>query len=386
MKLARLLFILILMRILPATVNAQCTGSLKTLSYDTLVIGTGNGSYNFSTPQFNPSLGTLMSISIKTNVSVGFGFQVENLLTSSRSVTIGVNRYDYISSPVLSNSYFANSIQKNYGPYSLGAANAVAGSGSDYMVKTPFAFLNGNTVINDSIISSITGFMGYGNLAFSYYPSTYSVIPSNLVYSFTANDTARFSVTYYYCNTAILSPHIVDFTATKQANSIQLMWETANEEPGLLYEIQESNDGKNFEQITTMPSSPGANNSAGYNYDYPTTGKEKGFLYFRVKQTGSDGTVLYSEIRTVDLNENGQWAVFPNPARSFINLGFSHAAAKWQLDIFTASGVLLQSNTFFNTASAHLEFQRKLAAGIYFVRATDLQTMEKHVSSFAVMP
>jgi hypothetical protein len=94
---------------------------------------------------------------------------------------------------------------------------------------------------------------------------------------------------------------------------------------------------------------------------------------------------LYSEIRTVDLNENHQLAVFPNPARSFINVAFSHTGAEWQLDIFSASGVLLQSNTFFNAASAHVEFQRKLAAGIYFVRETDLKTMEKHVTSFAVM-
>ena len=103
MKLVRTLCLLVVLlpaMLLPVKMRAQCTNSFRSFTYDTLVNGTGNNSYNFTAPQFNPSSGTLVSVVIKTNISIGYSFQAENNTSSSRSVTIGVGRYDYLGSAV----------------------------------------------------------------------------------------------------------------------------------------------------------------------------------------------------------------------------------------------------------------------------------------------
>src|SRR5579871_1068146 len=148
----------------------QCTIlTMKSSVHDTLVTGSGNDNYSFTIPQFNPSAGTLVSVVIKTNVSIGYSFQAENTTNSSRSVSIGVGRYDYLTSSALSNSNYASGTQKTYGPYTLGKSDGVSNSGTDYLAKGPFSFLSNTVIINDSIISSVANFLGTGTVNFGYY-------------------------------------------------------------------------------------------------------------------------------------------------------------------------------------------------------------------------
>ena len=184
--------IIILGYLLPVESAAQCANAMMLRSLDTLVMGIGNDSYTFNAKQFNPATGTLVAVVVKTNVSLGYAFRAENLASSSRSVAVGVGRYDYLVGGVLTNGYYANGIQKSYGPYTMGPADADAGSGSDFFEVPAFSFVSGTNVINDSITSSVVGFLGTGNIAFSYFPSTYSTIPADLSYSFSAVDTPGF--------------------------------------------------------------------------------------------------------------------------------------------------------------------------------------------------
>jgi hypothetical protein len=385
-----LLFVLPAGMLVPVSINAQCSGTLKSVSYDTLVMGTGNDTYSFNASQFNPSLGTLVAVSLKTRVSVGYSFEAENVTSGTRAVTIGIGRYDYLVNPVLANGYYANGTQKNYGPYTLGASDGVAGSGVDYIEKAPFAFLNGDIVINDSITTAVAGFLGYGVVSFDYYPSTYSIIPSNLAYVFTANDTTRFSITYYYCDPTILPSHITSFTAAREDNSsVKLLWKTVNEETGKIYEVEESADGNNFQYIASVASVPGEDAIGNYIYHYSIKAGDKGKIYFRLKQIDQHGWITYSEIKSVDLGEEVSRAgltIFPSPAHNFINVDFNQPSAKdWQVDIFAAHGGLIQRDFYLNTTTAHIIFKGKLAAGVYFIRALDKDTQKSYLSTFLVM-
>ena len=77
--------------------------------------------------------------------------------------------------------------------------------------------------------------------------------------------------------------------------------------------------------------------------------------------------------------------LYPNPSDQFINIAFNQAATRdWQVDLLAANGSLLQRKSFINVSSAHINFQQLLANGVYFARATDLQTRKNHVLSFLV--
>jgi len=367
--------------------TAQCTSfTTKSVLYDTAVSGTGNDNYSFTSPQFDPSLGTLISVVIKTNVSIGYSFQAENTSNSSRSVNIGVGRYDYLSSAALSNSNFAGSVDKTYGPYSLAASDGSMGSGADYIANGPFSFLNHAVVINDSITSSTANFLGTGTVQFDYFPSTYSTIPQNLTYNFSATDTIQFSVTYYYCNTSILPTGIINFSAAKENDKeIKLSWTTENELPGRNYEIEESKDGINFESFADFSSKKNNGKDADYFYFYQIKNNDKGKLFFRLKEMNADGTIGYSETRIVnlDIEINNSLFLFPNPATINLNLHFA-TPGNWQVDIFSADGALQQRNFLFNSNSSTIFFKKKLAAGTYFLHATNMQTQKVLATDFIV--
>jgi hypothetical protein len=369
-------------------IKAQCTIlTLHSTSYDTLVKGTGNDNYGLTIPKFNPSTGTLVSVVIKTSVSVGYSFQAENTLNSSRSLSIGVGRYDYLSSVALTNSYTASGTQKTYGPFSFGATDATNGSGADYVAKGPFSFLSNTVVVNDSITTSTANFLGAGTVNFGYYPSTYSSIPQNLTYNFQANDTIHFSVTYYYCNNTTLPSGIIDFFAMKQNDAtIKLSWTTQNEQSGRNYDVQQSADGFHFENAGIFASSVGNAGAADYNYFYLVKNADKGKLYFRLKEINSDGSISYSETRVVDLSENinDGMIIFPNPATDYVNLVFKNTAPNWQVEIFAAHGGIVQRMNLTNTNSGHIFFNGKPAAGVYFIKAMNMQTQEHYISSFVI--
>lgn len=353
------------------------------ISHDTIFTGTGNDYFNPLIRQFDPSLGDLSAVVVKSAVSLKYGFQVENVGTASKTPTIGVVRNDYIINSALPNGYAFSTLQKNYGPYSLAASNGVPNSGPDYAVQAPFSFMSNNTVVNDSITAGVAPFLGTGIMSYDYYPTTYSIVPSGLTYTFTANDTIHFSVKYYYCSATVLATGITDFTATLSGNTVvQLAWTTSDEIKGGTYMIEKSADGLHFTDIASLPTAPGAGDS---HYGYPYgVGTQSGMIYFRLKILGSDGSIKYSGVRSVDLGNgtSGGLYLYPNPSSEFINVVFNQSGGNWQVDILGVNGNLIQRNYSLNTTTAHIDFQRSLAAGVYFIRVTNQQTHASRIASF----
>jgi len=284
-----------------------------------------------------------------------------------------------LSSPLLN----MNNILQNYGPYSLAASNGISGSGPDYISVPQFTILNSYNDINDSITSGVANFLGTGTVGFDYYTTTYYNIPGNYTFNYTASDAISFSVSYYYCNTAVLNSDVIFFNAKYQSdNTIDLSWQTENEQTGRIYTVQKGSDGINFEETADIKSINDTA-SADYLYHYNITAKDKNEIYFRLKIVDENNNIHYSEIRSVDLNKfpNGI-SLYPNPSNSFINIVFDHSVNNWQIDIFTASGELLQRNYFANTNSAHISFINKLAPGVYFIHAINQDLKKNYVLSF----
>jgi hypothetical protein len=185
----------------------------------------------------------------------------------------------------------------------------------------------------------------------------------------------------------ILSSNVLTFTATLQNNrTVALKWITTIEKKDRRYDIEVSGDEKNFVIVGSQPSDP-TSSEASYLYNYPVNPGATGKLSFRLKQVEVDGTVSYSPMRIIDLGAGdsaGKFSIYPNPPNAeFVNLVFG-AAGTWQVDVLAANGNLVQRNYYHNTAATRLNFQRKLAVGAYFVRATDQLNLKNYVSSFVI--
>ena len=106
------------------------------------------------------------------------------------------------------------------------------------------------------------------------------------------------------------------FKSQLSNDGILLVWETASEEQNEGFEIQRSNDGKNWEKIDFVI---GSGTTIEINqYSYIDKQPLQGENYYRLKQIDWDGDFEYSNINSIRYLEASSYSdvtVFPNPSK-----------------------------------------------------------------------
>lgn len=386
---ATLLLLICWATLKPLHAAAQtCSGTIQSVTYSTVISGTGSGTYAASLPQYNSSSGyTLISAVLNSYVTTNSTVKFTNTDPS--------NEADF--SPLIGRT----DILKLDGTTTLGGASSnfsfpftsldPAGGANDNVTYGPQAVFNNTHMVSDSITTAspmlTASFQGTGSVNFTYKSTTSLTSALGVSNTASVSDAITLSVTYYFCNPTVLSSNVITFMATLENNrTASLNWITANEQAGRRYELEMSSNGKDFTTFDTQASDP-INTEASYSYQYPIGSGVTGKLYFRLKQIDIDGTASYSQVRIIDLDGTGTapgFSIYPNPPTDFINLVFPSSTLGWQVDILTADGSLVQRNYYGSIGTGRLNFQRKLAAGTYFARATDLQAAKNYVSPFVI--
>jgi hypothetical protein len=141
------------------------------------------------------------------------------------------------------------------------------------------------------------------------------------------------------------------FTGNWQQNDALLNWQTATESNSSHFELERSFDGSNFTTIGSINAAGQSNAVRNYSY---TDVRVKYLLpqaspvvYYRLKAVDKDGTFVYSGIVILKADSVSQveYAVFPNPAKDYINItanGSLPANAYIRLADVTGKVLLLQ--------------------------------------------
>jgi Secretion system C-terminal sorting domain len=360
---------------------AQCgVGfTLQKVTYSTSLSGGNN--YPVSLPQFNPTAGqTILSAVYSSSVTTTNDLAFQNNNAVEEAFFPQISRQDIVK---LNGSLVtANNVVSSYSPFVDLLPGGVATYG-------PNSVYNNTPVVYDSIINAASlaaNYVGSGNLNITYSSNFFvNDVPVGVTANSSFDDLITFNVTYYYCTPYILAANFISFTATREnATTALLKWSTTNEEAGRTYDVEVSQNGADFSTFGSLPSSA-TSSDANYSYEYNIPTGATGNLYFRIKQIDIDGSPSYSVVCVLNLDGSGtQFSIYPNPATSFINLTLPGGNQNWQVDIIAADGNLVQRNAFGNTSLGTVNFARKLAAGVYFVRATNTNTGEHHVASFVI--
>ncbi|HVM88884.1 MAG TPA: T9SS type A sorting domain-containing protein [Puia sp.] len=353
---------------------AQCSNTLQSITYDTLITGNGNNTHSIALSQFNPSIGTLISANINSTITVNYGFTLKNVESVQRDFSVSIGRYDQFSSTALSSSY-TNLIDTNIGDFILDPGQTAS--------KAPYTVLYRYSQ-NDSVISNVVDFLGTSKVNFNYVPITYTTLTGSNVYyySASADDTIRFKVTYYYCSNVILGIDLKSFSADKiNPETVKLSWTTTGSQAGVKYEIEESGDASYFSSIGYLS---GNSVDTNYFYNYQVKKDEKSKIYFRLKFITASGQVEYSAVKEVDISgANFVFAsAYPNPANNYINISLDKD--DWDISLFSCLGNRIQENHFSNTSLAHIDFKTKLSSGLYFVKAQSTSSKKQLLVSFVV--
>lgn len=162
-------------------------------------------------------------------------------------------------------------------------------------------------------------------------------------------------------------------SATNTGSVNRLDWNTLSEQPGDIFDIEHSKNGKDFQRLGELNAS---GNASGNTYSYIDEQPYDGINYYRLKLRNKDGSGTYSKIVSATVSNSFSVTVYPNPAKDVITVsvkGENRNDAILQLCDITGK-VLVQTTLEGNDSK--VISMNSLPAGTYLLRYTDQQNVK----------
>ena len=219
-------------------------------------------------------------------------------------------------------------------------------------VSGPFSLIISNDLIPNPIVSALL-------------PGTYQFELET-----TDNLGAKTRDTVEVLETMVLVPVKWIFVKGKHTGqSVELHWATAAEVNNDRFEIERSDNGRDFTKVGSVSGSSQSTGTKEYSFD--DSQPKNGTSYYRIKQIDKSGSSEYSVVVTVNSSVNkGRIEYFPNPAQNFINLMIDDKGkGTVQIRIYNLEGRLVkeqQVNKQDEILTTTVQIQQ-LTSGIYMM-------------------
>ena len=180
--------------------------------------------------------------------------------------------------------------------------------------------------------------------------------------------------------TTTLPVSLLDFSAVqKPDHTVELQWQTAQEQNSRYFEVQRSSNGKDFVSIGQVAAA--GNSQVISHYSFVDASPLSGNSFYRLKPVDLDGSYTYSKIvRIVGLAGSKAVEVFGNPFRD--QLGLRIAAAVPDKLVFTLidlSGRTCWQQTYSAQTGnnfINLYPPAEIAAGVYVLQVKGAHTYQ----------
>ena len=159
---------------------------------------------------------------------------------------------------------------------------------------------------------------------------------------------------------AALPLNLLSFTAKSQENTIQLNWRTANETNFSHFEIQKSNDAKEFGAIGKVDG-----NKTEY-YNFTDINPNEGQNYYKLKMVDLDGTSYFSKTISINFHKNGNYLLVENPANYGEFVVKSNYASP-SFSIVNGLGKKVEMNIYKMDENQYKLSTKNKTTGIYFL-------------------
>jgi SdrD B-like domain/Secretion system C-terminal sorting domain len=175
-----------------------------------------------------------------------------------------------------------------------------------------------------------------------------------------------------FSNFNTLPVQLLSFNAQPQGSQVALTWKVTEQLNISSYFVEHSINGTSFTAIQAVT----ANTNTDATYNAMHANPASGINYYRIRIVNADGSVKYSEVRTVIFNGKGTLSIFPNPANDKVNVQLPET---WQgktisIKIINQLGQIMIQRQFVNASQVESIDVSKLSPGIYNIRLTDSQS------------
>jgi hypothetical protein len=154
-----------------------------------------------------------------------------------------------------------------------------------------------------------------------------------------------------------------------ERDKVLLKWQTASETDNDYFTIERSEDGYNWEEISTIV---GAGNSNSLlSYQTKDNSPYSGISYYRLKQTDFDGQFAYSQVIAIKIKSlgNSLVSIYPNPATNHITIEGNKKELNG-ISIYNLQGqeIVKKIEILENNQSKKTLDLSNLNSGIYFIK------------------
>jgi hypothetical protein len=159
----------------------------------------------------------------------------------------------------------------------------------------------------------------------------------------------------------------VSFTATCKAPTVQLAWETAQEENSHYYLMEKSADGVAWTTIGNIAAA--GNSTAATDYSFVDSSPD-GNEFYRIAEYDLDGKAMYSNTIRSDCSIADALKIWPNPASDLVYISLpANSGSHVTINLFDARGALIKQQTANPAGSTTVTTLnvKGLAAGIYYI-------------------
>jgi len=367
--------------------QCTCTGGIPATAIDQSISisPTTTSTLNFSFQQFNPAIGNLSCVTLHDTITGNSVTGAGNTGPDSTAFLFQLTLTNKISGPGITMTHVFNSVHG----YDTLAPLGIPGDTITYGPENIITFPTGIGTTGGN-----AAYLGLGTVNFAYSINGGMITldgGSNYNSSVTTVIGGTLKLTYYWCPTVPLGAEISNFSVYKKNGIISLQWLGTTDQPGIIYEIDYSNDNERWLKAGAVPAGSAPTGTvAQYQYQYNPTKADVGDIYFRIKRTDAEGNVVYSVVKAVNLQLEDQRPgiqIYPNPVNQKILIQFDEQqTGNYVLELVGTTGqVIAQKQVQLSGASiTNMDLSIKPASGIYFLRAVNVANNRQFLTKVIV--
>ena len=367
--------------------QCTCTGGIPATAIDQSISisPTTTSTLNFSFQQFNPAIGNLSCVTLHDTSTGNSVTGAGNTGPDSTAFLFQLTLTNKISGPGITMTHVFNSVHgyDTLAPFGIPGDTITYGPENIITFPTGIGTTGGNAA-----------YLGLGTVNFAYTINGGMITldgGSNYNSSVTTVIGGTLKLTYYWCPTVPLGAEISNFSVYKKNGIISLQWLGTTDQPGIIYEIDYSNDNERWLTAGAVPAGSAPTGTvAQYQYQYNPTKADVGDIYFRIKRTDAEGNVVYSVVKAVNLQLEDQRPgiqIYPNPVNQKILIQFDEQqTGNYVLELVGTTGqVIAQKQVQLSGASiTNMDLSIKPASGIYFLRAVNVANNRQFLTKVIV--
>jgi poly(beta-D-mannuronate) lyase len=161
----------------------------------------------------------------------------------------------------------------------------------------------------------------------------------------------------------IVTPvHLIGFKVLLVNKNAHLTWNVSNEINFKQYNVEWSNDGKDFSLLSIINAQGTNASTASYNYQHINL--KEGKYFYRLKMIDKDGSFEYSPVRFIAVGKSMSANIYPNPAQQFVTVDLNGTVQpQTEIILFDATGKIVKQA---KATSNSIEISLKgLSTGMY---------------------